>query len=71
MSPRSHNSLWFFAGFLLLISGVVATASSLVNRDPTGQTVILGEPHADIFWGLLLLALGGFSCFRFNPKNLD
>jgi uncharacterized membrane protein HdeD (DUF308 family) len=71
MTSRSQNSVWYFAGFLLLISGVVATASSLVNRDATGRTVFLGELHSDIVWGLLLLAVGAFSCFRFNPKNLD
>jgi uncharacterized membrane protein HdeD (DUF308 family) len=71
MPTRSQNSTWFFLGSLLLISGVVATASSLVNRDPSGGTVFLSEPHSDILWGLVLLALGAYSCFRFYPKNVD
>ena len=71
MNSRSQISIWFFIGSLLLIYGVVATALGLVNHDASGRAVILTELHSDIFWGLLLLALGAYSCFRFYPKNLD
>jgi len=72
MNTRSQGSPWFFVGSFLLICGVVATASSLVNRDAaTGQTVLLDQPHPDILWGLLLLVVGAISCFRFYPKNVD
>jgi hypothetical protein len=64
-------SIWFFIGALLLIYGVVITATGLVNRDATGQTVVLAEMHADIWWGILLLVLGGFYCVKFYPKNTD
>ena len=72
MNSRSQISIWFFVGSLLLIYGVVATALSLVNHDASGHAVILPELHSDIFWGLLLIALGAYWCFRFYPpKNLD
>ena len=71
MNSRTQTSIWFFVGSLLLISGVVATAFGLVNRDANGHTVVLTELHSDILWGLFLLALGAYSCFRFYPKNLD
>jgi uncharacterized membrane protein HdeD (DUF308 family) len=71
MISRSQNSTWFFVGSVLLITGVVATASSLVNRDAAGRTVFLSELHSDILWGLLLLAIGAYSCFRYYPKNVD
>lgn len=71
MNSRSQISIWFFIGSLLLIYGVVATASSLVNHDASGRAVILAELHSDILWGLLLLALGAYSCFRFYPRNLE
>jgi len=71
MNSRSQISAWFFVGSLLLIYGVVLTASSLVNRDATGHTVLLRELHSDILWGIVMLALGAYSCFRFYPKNLD
>jgi uncharacterized membrane protein HdeD (DUF308 family) len=71
MNSRSQISAWFFVGSLLLIYGVVALASSLVNRDATGHTVLLREVHPDVLWGVLLIALGIYSCRRFYPKNSD
>ena len=71
MTKRSLSSTWFFVGSLLLISGVVATAAGLVNPGPSGETVVLGGPHPDIVWGLLLLALGAYSCKRSESKNID
>ena len=68
---NSRSQIWFFVGALLLIYGVVITAASLVNRDITGRTVVLTELNSDILWGLLLLGLGAYSCFRFYPKNLE
>ena len=68
---NSRSQIWFFVGALLLIYGVVITAASLVNRDITGRTVVLTELNSDILWGLLLLGLGTYSCFRFYPKNLE
>ncbi len=71
MNSRSQMPAWFFAGSLLLICGVVVTASSLVNRDATGHTVLLRELNPEILLGLVLVALGAYSCVRFHPKNLD
>jgi hypothetical protein len=71
MHPSRTISIWFFVGSLLLIYGVVITATGLVNRDAAGNTVVLGELHSDIWWGLLLLALGSFYCVRFYPKKSD
>lgn len=71
MNTRSQNSIWFFVGSLLLIFGVVATALGMVNHDASGHAVILTEMHSDILWGLVLLALGAYSCFRFYPRNSE
>jgi len=71
MNSRSPISIWFFVGSLLLIYGVVATASCLVNRDASGQTVLFLDLHSGILWGVLMLALGAYSCFRFYPKNYE
>ena len=71
MNSRSQISIWFLLGSLLLIYGVVATALGLVNHDASGRAVLLTELHADLFWGLLLLVLGAYSCFRYYPKNTD
>lgn len=71
MNTRSQISIWFFIGSLMMIFGVVATASGFVNHDASGRPVIFTELHADMLWGLFLLALGAYSCFRFYPKNLD
>ena len=71
MNSRTPISIWFFVGGLLLISGVVATASSLVEQDATGRTVLFLDLHSGILWGILMLALGAYSCFRFYPKNFE
>ena len=70
MNSRSQISIWFFVGSLLLIYGVVATASSLVNHDAAGRTVLLAELHPDILWGVLLLALGGYSRALWSSHHL-
>lgn len=71
MNSRSQISVWFFVGSMLLIYGVVATASSLVQYDAAGRTVLFTELHSDVLWGVLLLALGAYSCFRFYPRDLQ
>lgn len=71
MNTRSQISIWFFVGSLLLIFGVVTTALGLVHHDANGRAVVFADIHSDMLWGLLLLALGAYSCFRFYPKSLD
>ena len=63
-------SIWFFIGVLLLIYGVLITGAGLYElMSPPSRTVVLAELHAGIWWGALLLVLGGFYTIRFAPRR--
>ena len=72
MSENKHViPIWFFIGILLTIYGVLILGAGLwdviygIKRD-----VFMAEMHAAVWWGILLLAIGGFYCIRFRPgKN--
>jgi hypothetical protein len=73
MSEHRHFiSIWFFIGILLTIYGVLILGSgiySLIHPPPPDQRVVLAYLHAPIWWGALLLALGGFYTIHFRPKD--
>lgn len=61
-------SIWFFIGVLLLIYGVIITGAGLYELvSPPENPVVMAELHAGIWWGGLLLIIGGFYTFRFKP----
>jgi len=63
-------SIWFFIGILLLAYGVLITASGLYEFvSPPSRTVVLGELHAAVWWGVLLLVLGTVYTYRFSPRR--
>ena len=61
-------SVWYFIGVLLTIYGVLITGAGLydlltgVRRD----TVMAGS-HPGVWWGALLLVLGGIYVYFFSP----
>ena len=58
--------MWFFVGLLLLIYGCLILATGLAEWSNPPQT-ILAELHAPVWWGGLLVALGGVYCYFFAP----
>jgi hypothetical protein len=61
-------SIWFFIGILLLAYGVLILGAGLYEFvSPPERTVVLGELHAGVWWGILLLVLGGVYTSRFKP----
>jgi hypothetical protein len=65
MSSHKHISIWFFVGLLLTVYGALILFSGL--RDP--GTTVLAELHAGIWWGGLLLVLGGVYLYMFSPRR--
>ena len=66
MTERHYVSIWFFIGVLLSIYGVLVTAAGLYGLYHPPQ-VKLAELHAGIWWGILLLAIGGTYSYAFFP----
>ncbi|MCC6124945.1 MAG: hypothetical protein IT426_08285 [Pirellulales bacterium] len=71
MHEREQIPIWFFIGVLLLVYGFIITAVGVYylfaaheNRDLALQWL-----HADFWWGLLLIALGGFYALRYCPRR--
>lgn len=61
-------SIWFFIGALLLIYGVLILGAGLYDlATPPEHPVVLANLHAGIWWGALLIVLGGFYSIRFRP----
>lgn len=63
-------SIWFFIGSLLLIYGLLITGAGVYDLlSPPAQQPVLANLHAGIWWGALLILLGGFYVVRFRPRR--
>jgi len=70
MLTEKHRIIpvWFFVGLLLLVYGVLIFISGLTEWSHPPETV-LSNLHAAIWWGALLIVLGGIYCLMFRPKD--
>jgi len=63
-------SIWYFIGLLLLAYGILITGAGIYELFvPADRAVVLSKLHAGVWWGGLLLLLGGFYVFHFSPKK--
>lgn len=63
-------SIWFFIGVLLLAYGILILGAGLYElSSPPEHPVVLSNLHAGIWWGVLMIILGGIYTFRFSPKR--
>ncbi|QEH36304.1 hypothetical protein OJF2_48650 [Aquisphaera giovannonii] len=69
MTAGSRYSIWYFIGILLTFYGVIIAAMGLYSLY-SPPNVKLAEYHADLWWGLLLLAIGGFYVWHFSPSRV-
>lgn len=70
MATEKHRIIpvWFFVGVLLFIYGVLILVSGLTEWSHPPDTV-LSNLHAAVWWGALLVVLGGIYCLMFRPKD--
>ena len=69
MSEKHHIiPVWFFVGLLFLIYGALILASGLAAwSDPPG--IVLSDLHAPVWWGALLMFVGGVYVAAFRPRR--
>lgn len=69
MTKDSRLSIWFFVGILLTFYGLIIAGAGIYGLfNP--PAVKLASLHADLWWGLILLALGVFYCYHFAPARM-
>ena len=70
MKAGGSLSIWFFVGVSLAVNGAVILATGLYElSSPPEHTVVLGNLHANIWWGALLFVLGLFFSIRNSPAR--
>ena len=70
MHRRGFISIWFFIGILLLLYGLLILGAGIYDwAVPPEHPVIMENLHAGVWWGALLVVLGGFYVFHFKPRK--
>ncbi len=70
MEPTRRIEIWFFIGLLLLVYGVLILGAGLYHLvNPPPADLALRELHSDLWWGALLILIGGFYCVKFRPSR--
>ena len=63
-------SIWFFIGVLLLVYGILILGAGLWElSSPAEHPVVMAGLHANIWWGVLLIAMGAVYTLKFSPKK--
>jgi hypothetical protein len=72
MEKTNQIPIWFFIGALVAVYGfiILGTGIMALIRPPAVQKV-LGQLHADIWWGALLLAVGTVYVLKYRPGKKD
>jgi hypothetical protein len=66
---REAMSIWFFAGVLFLIYGVIITAEGFWElANPPLHPPVLFNLHASIWWGGMMTIAGLAYTIRFWPR---
>ena len=69
MSEKHHIiPVWFFVGLLLLAYGALILASGIAEWQNPPPTV-LANLHAPVWWGSLMVVLGGTYINAFRPRR--
>ncbi len=66
-SEHKEIPIWFFIGSLVLVYGVIIFATGLYHLVRPAQGVLLANLHADLWWGLLMIAVGLIYGIKYCP----
>jgi len=65
---RHFITIWFFIGIQLTIYGVLILGAGIYDLIyPQADRVVMANLHAGIWWGALLIVLGGIYSYAFFP----
>jgi hypothetical protein len=70
MRPRSESPLpvWFFIGILLILYGFLIIGQGMWELFvPPVRPVVLAELWPALWWGSLIMVIGGIFVGRFSP----
>lgn len=67
-NERRMIPVWFFVGVLLLVYGVLILADGIINWNHLPHTV-LANLHSNVWWGALLIVIGGVFVQLFRPRK--
>jgi FtsH-binding integral membrane protein len=69
MSEKHHIiPVWFFVGVMFVVYGVMIFVTGLVEWSNPPETV-MANLHPPVWWGGLLVVLGGVYCYYFSPRR--
>ena len=65
---KQQTSIWYFLGLLILAYGVLIAGAGIADLvSPPANPRVLAELHVGIWWGALLIVLGGLYTYLFRP----
>jgi hypothetical protein len=64
--------IWFFIGCLLAVYGLLIFCAGIYSMlIPPKHPVALAYIHADIWWSILLIAIGLLYTIKYWPSKID
>jgi hypothetical protein len=67
---KKQIPIWFFIGGLLAIYGLLILGTGIYNLVyPPQHPVVLAHLHVDIWWSILLLAVGLLYVIKYRPSK--
>lgn len=72
MHDEHQVPIWFFIGCLLLVYGILIFGVGVyhfVSPPPVAERVALYDLHSDVWWGALMIVVGGFYVVHYRPDG--
>ena len=62
-------SIWFFIGVVLVIYGLIIVGAAVYGLVvPPAHPPVLYHLHAGVWWGVLILVMGGIYTIKYAPR---